>query len=366
MNKEIKVLIIAVILLFSAGPIVWFFSSPVVKELPQPPVAEEQQQGLLSVEQVNVTARIDDLTPAFSFKGVSKAEDLDAAKILLSEVAQDYNLSDDSYSVDVTLNPYGNGYEYHVAFSGFNLSQMKEIGFRTFYRMSSLFSEPAYTPLSLARVTVVFNSSDNGTVSERIIPGVAVLYSRQKNDTVRLSCKVVMAAGKIRSFQSCVDAEIRNDDPFLGLPASDLFQAQVHYKNETILPAVHVETGMLASLSSNVTEEQVRSALNWTTIKSLDVHNTSFSAVLAPLSDDQLDRLNSSLQAIPASLVRLDWKTRFMLPGEKIVLDGKEYRVMNRFFEDWVPELLPVGSNVTRNIAFSTLYNEIIQIKLAQ
>ncbi len=373
MKTETKILILALVLTLSAGPLAWVFSSPAVKQLP--PVSPEKEHGVSSlVSSVSfvVPANITRAGDTLVVSGKSLFAMKDTAEELACGVAKEYNISQDNCEVLMALNPDGPGYVYTVQVSGVNDSIRKELGFRIVYRLrrAGVFGSAVVPPVFSAVVslpdTIVL--PDNTTLNNSkhmALSGVPVVYSSRTNETVLLNCTAAVIRNKILSLSACRDVRAVPDDRFMGLSPFDLMITPLKYSEENITVVAQNETRITASFdpSLNITEEQVKSALNWTNVYSVAIGNGSMSLLIAPLAN--VSRARSSLQALGASVDSVEWNTKFLLDKPKITLDGKEYLLLINFFQEWVNESLSPGTVLEKRLEFSTKYGEIIGVGLA-
>ena len=225
MKQQTKMLIVVAILVLSAGPVLNFFNtSEQTLDLP-----EDQDSGpvyyLLSG---NITTSVLELDPYMSYAGISAQNNQEYVEQVLDSIGDI-----DEYTVEVSLNPMGEGYKYVINVALNNESDSKAIGFRMAYRFLNFFDqERGVLPTRIAYVQIPseFNTvKDNETVTVRTSNetiSVAVLYSTMENDSVVAMCPEFQTSlrYKLARFTSnCYDAQLFEEQPFLGLVGMDAY-----------------------------------------------------------------------------------------------------------------------------------------------
>ena len=133
MKTETKVFIVLIILLASLGPLSFFFESD------QPPridIDDNQDQSLFINLQGNVTGKVMEFEPYISYVGVSSQNSEEYARAVIDSIGYTEN-----YTLEVMLNPSGNGYLYKMLIPLNSTEDAPYVGFRLAYRLKSFFTD---------------------------------------------------------------------------------------------------------------------------------------------------------------------------------------------------------------------------------
>jgi len=225
MKTETKILIVAIIMIMSVGPVDYFFSTA-PKTLPLPNATNTTTSYTLSG---NVTGIIMSIKPYIYYVGVSSRNSktfVDSVILSIPEIT--------NYSLDVSLNPYGSGYQYTITVPMNDTSQVKAAGFRLAWRFSSFFDKLAGSiPFVQAKVALPQKFSlptEKGvlnitTIRANFTVDSLLLYSKQMQQPINIHCPQMVTSlnySLLRVTKLCDDSDLNIAQPYMGLSLFDV------------------------------------------------------------------------------------------------------------------------------------------------
>jgi hypothetical protein len=225
MKTETKILIVAIIMIMSVGPMDYFFSTA-PKTLPLPNATNTTTSYSLSG---NVTGTIMNIKPYIYYVGVSSKNSKTLVDSIIGSIPEITN-----YSLDVSLNPYGSGYQYTITVPLNDTSQIKAAGFRLVWRLSSFFDNLAGSiPFVQAKVALPQNFSlptDKGvlnitTIRANFTVDSILLYSKQPQQPIKIYCPQMVTSlnySLLRVTKLCDDNDLNIAQPYMGLSLFDV------------------------------------------------------------------------------------------------------------------------------------------------
>jgi hypothetical protein len=229
MRTEIKVLIVAFILMFSVGPLSFFLSgTPEQIDIPEP-----NGEPISYTLAGNFSGTIIEVDPYITYVGVSTSSNINALNKTIQAIDDIEN-----YTIDMHLNPSGNGYQYIINVLINDTTQIPKIGFRLAFRLNDYFFESQNSLLPVTSATIlmpeeftVATSSGMKTVEvgENKTMKAPLLYNHQRGDVVTLVCPQFVTTTNyhfLRIAQSCIDNEFNNEQPYVGLTAAEVMLAR--------------------------------------------------------------------------------------------------------------------------------------------
>jgi len=225
MKTETKILIVAIIMILSVGPLDYFFTAA-PKTLPLPNATNTTTSYSLSG---NVTGIIMSIKPYIYYVGVSSKNSKTLVESIIESIPEITN-----HSLDVSLNPYGSGYKYTIGVPLNDTSQVKAAGFRLAWRLSSFFGNPiGSTPFVQAKVALPQNFSlptEKGvlnitTIRENFTVDSVLLYSKQPQWPINIYCPQMVTSlnySLLRVTDLCDDNDLNIAQPYMGLSLFDV------------------------------------------------------------------------------------------------------------------------------------------------
>jgi hypothetical protein len=241
MKTETKVFIVLILLFASLGPISFFFDT---SEPQQIDLDEDQDQSLFINLQGNVTGKVMEFEPYISYVGVSSQNSEEYARAVIDSIGYTQN-----YTLEVMLNPSGNGYLYKILIPLNSTADAPYVGFRLTYRLESFFTGSSNYPIVLGKVMLpeTFMIDDQVIVTENQSVISSILYSNRVNSSATIFCldySVVRTGGTLASvYEPCTD--LTGGGSFYGLSLEDLaFAVEKNVQTEmnvtSILSAVMI------------------------------------------------------------------------------------------------------------------------------
>ena len=225
MKSETKILIVAIIMIMSVGPLDYFFASA-PKTLPLPNATNTTTSYSLSG---NVTGTIMGIKPYIYYVGVSSRNSKTFVDSVIRSIPEITN-----YSLDVSLNPHGSGYQYTIIAPMNDTSQIKAAGFRLAWRFSSFFDNLAGSiPFVQAKVALPQNFSlptEKGvlnitTIRANFTADSLLLYSKQPQQPINIYCPQMVTSlnySLLRVTKLCNDNDLNIAQPYMGLSLFDV------------------------------------------------------------------------------------------------------------------------------------------------
>ena len=225
MKNETKILIVAIIMIMSVGPLDYFFASA-PKTLPLPNATNTTTSYSLSG---NVTGIIMSIKPYIYYVGVSSRNSKTFVDSVMQSIPEITN-----YTLDVSLNPYGSGYQYTIKVPVNDTSQIKRIGFRLVWRLNTFFEQlTGSIPFTEAKVLLpdkftlptekgVLNVT---TVKANYTVSAVLLYSKQPQEEINIYCSQMVTSlnySILRVPVICDDNDLNIAQPYMGLSLFDV------------------------------------------------------------------------------------------------------------------------------------------------
>ncbi len=224
MKTETKILIVAIIMILSVGPLDYFFTTA-PKPLPLPNATNNPTSYSLSG---NVTGTIMDIKPYIYYVGVSNQNSKAFVDSVIGSIPEITN-----YSLDVSLNPNGNGYQYTITVPVNDTSQMKRIGFRLVWRLNKFFDDLIGSiPVVQGKVELPESFSiptERGLLNITTKPNQPVnsilLYSKQQGERVSIYCSPLLTSlnySLVKTPNLCYDNNLNIKQEYMGLSLMDI------------------------------------------------------------------------------------------------------------------------------------------------
>jgi len=225
MKTETKILIVAIIMILSVGPLDYFFTTA-PKPLPLPNATNDVTSYSVSG---NVTGTIMDIKPYIYYVGVSNQNSKAFVDSVIGSIPEITN-----YSLDISLNPYGSGYQYTITAPVNDTSQIKRIGFRLVWRLNKFFDDLIRSiPLVQGKVILPQNFSiptDKGilnitTSKANYSVDALLLYSKEQQQITKLYCPQMVTSlnySLVRVTNLCDDNDLNIRQPYMGLSLLDV------------------------------------------------------------------------------------------------------------------------------------------------
>jgi len=225
MKTETKILIVAIIMIMSVGPVDYFFSTA-PKPITLPNATNNPTSYSLSG---NVTGTIMDIKPYIYYVGVSNQNSKAFVDSVIGSIPEITN-----YSLDISLNPYGSGYQYTLTVPVNDTAQMKRIGFRLAWRLNQFFEDLVGSiPFVQARVALPQNFSlptEKGvlnitTIRANFTVDSLLLYSKQPQWPINIYCPQMVTSlnySLLRVTKLCDDNDLNIAQPYMGLSLFDI------------------------------------------------------------------------------------------------------------------------------------------------
>jgi len=245
MKTETKILIVAIIMIMSVGPVDYFFTTA-PKTLPLPNATNTTTSYSLSG---NVTGTIMDIKPYIYYVGISSKNSKAFVDSVIGSIPEITN-----YSLDVSLNPYGSGYQYTITVPLNDTSQIKVAGFRLAWRFSSFFDNLVGSiPFVQAKVALPQNFSlptEKGvlnitTVRANFTVDSLLLYSKQPQWPINIYCPQMVTSlnySLLRVTKLCDDNDLNIAQPYMGLSLLDVL----------MIPTTHLTLNLQAASIAGV------------------------------------------------------------------------------------------------------------------
>ena len=338
MKSETKILIVAIIMIMSVGPLDYFFTTG-PKTLPLPNATNITTSYTLSG---NVTGTIMSIKPYIYYVGVSSRNSKTFVDSVLQSIPEITN-----YSLDVSLNPYGSGYQYTITVPLNNTSKIKAAGFRLAWRLSSFFDNLVGSiPFVQAKVALPQSFSlptEKGvlnitTIRENFTVDSILLYSKQLQQPIKIYCPQMVTSlnySLLRVTKLCDDNDLSIAQPYMGLSLFDVIT----------IPTTHL-TLRLEAYSIGGVEFSGRyhfAGMDSVSINGLE-SQTNSTINLTPLGNDSTQG-NFTIKAAYTDMAGVD--------SIKTIFKNNNFTIEKEYKDAIV--LLP--HNVTINDRYQELYN---------
>lgn len=223
MKTETKFLIVAIIMILSVGPMSYFFSTQPAQITPP-----EKNETTSYTFSGNVTGTIIDVEPYIYFAGVSGYNNRVFAESILRSIPEIGN-----YSIDVSLNPNGDGYKYSIIVPVNDSVQMKKIGFRLAWRFSQFFENVANAvPYMHGKMMLPQNftieaasGAVNASTNNNQTLNVFMIYPRQNGASLQVFCQSLVTSLSYyltKASNICFDTGMLEQQNYLGLSLLDV------------------------------------------------------------------------------------------------------------------------------------------------
>jgi len=232
MKIETKILIVAIIMILSVGPTSYFFSGSTQQiELPN------QTNSVTSYYvSGNVTGTIMELKPYIIYLGVSQVNSRSYVESILDSIPDIQN-----YSVEISLNPSGEGYQYTITVPVNDTAQIKKIGFRLAWRFRSFFEQNAGSiPYVLAKLMLpsnfqvpTVNGTVNVTTQENQTISAVLTYAKQEGARTMVFCQNMLTSLTyllVKPPTLCYDNDLFISQAYLGLTLMDIIFVPTHHQ----------------------------------------------------------------------------------------------------------------------------------------
>ena len=338
MKNETKILIVAIIMIMSVGPLDYFFTSA-PKTLPLPNATNTTTSYSLSG---NVTGTIMDIKPYIYYVGVSSRNSKTFVDSVIQSIPEITN-----YSLDVSLNPYGSGYQYTITVPLNDTSQIKAAGFRLAWRFSSFFDNLVGSiPFVQAKVALPQNFSlptEKGvlnitTIRANFSVDSLLLYSKQPQQPINIYCPQMVTSlnySLLRVTKLCDDNDLNIAQPYMGLSLFDVIT----------IPTTHLTLNLEAYSIGGV---DFSGSYHFAGMESVSINGlesqTNSTISLTPLSNDSTQG-NFTIKAAYTDMTGVD--------SIKTIFKNNNFTIKKEYKDAVV--LLP--HNVTINGRYQELYN---------
>ena len=382
MKNETKILIVAIIMILSVGPLEYVFSNnskPIV-------VPEENNTATSYTFTGNLTGIIIDTQPYINYVGVAAVNSEVQAADILKSIPDIQN-----YSIDVSLNPNGEGYQYIITVPLNETSDLKETGFRMAVRFSVFFNVQA-GPLpyleGTARIPANFTlltSSGlvNVTSDENRTEKVFLVYSKKAGETAEFSCQSLVTAVTYQLARMpayCVDSDLlattiasRRNLLDYGLGAQDYSLLKVYNQTASLNVAAigslefkgAYHFANISSVSIGDLEGQTNSTMTLYPVNYSDyagISNGNFTITTNSYAPGRKDYIKSLFAANNFTITQERKNAIVELP-ETVILNNTVYEIYE------IPSIYAqIGSDEgigphEFEVGFETIFNEVINVR---
>ncbi len=223
MKTETKFLIVAIIMILSVGPMSYFFSTQPAQITPP-----EKNETTSYTFSGNVTGTIIGIEPYIYFAGVSAYNNRVFAESIIRSIPEISN-----YSIDVSLNPNGDGYKYSIIVPINDSTQMKRIGFKLAWRFSQFFENIAnavpymHGKMSLPQNFTIesANGAVNASTNKNQTLNIFMMYSKQNGAPIQVYCQSLVTSLSYyltKASNLCYDTGMLDQQKYLGLSLLDV------------------------------------------------------------------------------------------------------------------------------------------------
>lgn len=358
MRIEVKVLIVTIILLFSLGPIIYFFGGKQKIEVPK---NQGNQQPVALTFPANITGKIINIKPFISYVGTSLSNDEAYVKSIVSLIA-------DNYTVSTTLNPYGRGYRYEVTVFLKNVTDAKKIGFRLYFRLSPFFTD-TNLPIIFGEILlpVNFKVGDNIVYAKKNTTTLAaLLYSQDNNTLTTIYCPQIITSHNYNLTsisRTCTDL---TQSYKYGLSLTDIAEYSEKEALELDLTIDKITSvDFEGYFLGNITKETIESSLpNGASALTLSgVENTTVFVFLNKTDPQTISSTKNALESLGVVITK-EYKVGTVDMPNKITLSGKEYEL---FRYDKVPIEMSIDEElgtIHARVVFTKLFDEIENVEI--
>jgi hypothetical protein len=373
MKTETKILIVAIIMIMSVGPVDYFFSTA-PKPITLPNATNTTTSYSLSG---NVTGTIMDIKPYIYYVGVSSKNSKTLVESIIESIPEITN-----YSLDVSLYPYGSGYQYTITVPVNDTSQIKKIGFRLVWRLNNFFEQlTGSIPFVQAKVALPQNFSlptEKGvlnitTIRANFTVDSLLLYSKQSQWPINIYCSQMVTSlnySLLRVTKLCDDNDLNIAQSGLGLTLFDVFTIPTANlaMNLEVSSIIGVEfsgsyhfAGM-DSVSVNGLESQTNSTISLTPIGNDSTQgNFTIKAAYTDMAGV------ASIKAVFKSnnfTIEKEYKDVTVIMPKNITVDGKTYELYATPFSYGTIGINDALGFYDFNVVTKIIYDEIIDLKI--
>lgn len=367
MKTETKVLIVMIIMIFSVGPLTFFFpTGPEQIDLPD----ENDDTPLFYTLSGNVSGSIVELQPLITYIGFSTSNNELHVKSIIDSLNYTTN-----YSSLVSLNPQGPGFRYEIVVGLENISDAKEIGFRIHYRLSPFFYDST-PPIMIGKIlfpTSFVLGENSITADENETGNILVLYSNNmlgKQITVYCPQLITSLNYKlVRIPKLCIDM---SSGVMYGLSLSDfLLYQRVKEKEMNLsvesIKSINVDASFEYGL--NVTSEELQPFFPGSEVNIQFATNESPGSVtvaLDPEGEATTDNVEVLLRTVYRMTITDVYKVGLVdLPSE-VTLDGETYELF-AFDKGEVRLEMPENTGIIKaDVRFTTIFKEITNVRITK
>ena len=373
MKTETKFLIVAIIMILSVGPMSYFFSTQ-----PQQIVPPEKNETTSYTFSGNVTGTIIDVEPYIYFAGISGYNNRVFAESILRSIPEIGN-----YSIDVSLNPNGDGYKYSIIVPVNDSAQMKKLGFRLAWRFSQFFENVVNAvPYLHGKVALPQNftietasGAVNASTNRNQTLNVYMIYSRQDGASLQAYCPSLVTSlsyylTKVSNL--CFDTGMLEQQKYLGLSLLDVIfatpQEKVMNLNAKKIAGLEFRGRYSFAGRDSVSilglETQTNSSI-YLLPESNNTYNGNFTIKADYTSADDIARIKA-IFAENNFTIEKEYKDVLVDLPENITLDGKTYDNFNL-----ASALGQIGINdnigyYNFNANVTVIYDEITNVVLSK
>jgi hypothetical protein len=287
-----------------------------------------------------------------------------------------------NYSLDVSLYPYGSGYQYTITVPVNDTSQIKKIGFRLVWRLNNFFEQlTGSIPFVQAKVALPQNFSlptEKGvlnitTIRANFTVDSLLLYSKQSQWPINIYCSQMVTSlnySLLRVTKLCDDNDLNIAQSGLGLTLFDVFTIPTANlaMNLEVSSIIGVEfsgsyhfAGM-DSVSVNGLESQTNSTISLTPIGNDSTQgNFTIKAAYTDMAGV------ASIKAVFKSnnfTIEKEYKDVTVIMPKNITVDGKTYELYATPFSYGTIGINDALGFYDFNVVTKIIYDEIIDLKI--
>jgi hypothetical protein len=370
MKTETKILIVAIIMILSIGPIDYFFSAA-PKPLPQSNATSTVTSYSIAG---NVSGTIMELKPYIYYVGIAKTNSKQLVESIIESIPDITN-----YSLEVSLNPYGGGYQYTIKVPVNDTTQVKRVGFRLAWRLNKFFEDLIGSiPFVQAKVILPESFSIpsekgilNITTKHNQTVDAVLLYSKEPMQVVSLYCPALVTSlnySLIKSQQLCDDNDLNVRQPYLGLSLLDVLT----------IPSVSKIMNLEAT---SITGVEFRGRYHFAGMESVSISGlesqTNSTIYLQPLENDSTQG-NFTVKATYTDMatvnkikeifksnnftIEKEYKDAMVLLPKNVTIDGKYQEIYNIAY---VTGQIAINDNpgfYNFNVTISYIFDEVTNV----
>lgn len=361
MKTETKALIIVSVMLLSVGPMMFFFGQ---NQLSLPPKPDTPTYNTYSG---NFSAPLMRLEPYISYYGISYENNKTFADSILGGIAENYTL-------DVSLNPQGYGYQYTIRVYENDTSRFREIGFKLAYNFADFFAkQQGNVPLVVGSVMLLrdFSLALQGDVTKAIhleynqSLRVPLIYSRVLHMDVELQCPEIVTSLNdtlVRIPQTCIDTEIPKEQAYMGLTQEDINSAETYFEEGQVKVKKIIEYRNGGTYPDSLEPNDFDGYIKQFGVMRYFINPLihTYSIVLNDTGQQSIDRIHNFCRSLNLT-VETEYLQAVTDAPEKIIVKGETYG-LTRIKELPLQVKLETKENSTiqANSTYKLIYGEVI------